>query len=68
MFHPLLPSEAGLKLQQTHLKMDYFLHGTQGEDFALWRGILPLTSSSFPSLSRIWGSSATLGLMPEAAL
>lgn len=65
---PSLPSEAGLNLRQTHLKMDYFLHSAQGGDLALGRGILPLTSSSFPSLSRIWGSRATLGLLPEAAL
>lgn len=65
---PSLPSEAGLNLQQTHLKMDYSLHSAQGGDLALGTGTLPLTSSSLPSLSRIWGSSGTLGLVPEAAL
>lgn len=65
---PSLLSEAGLSLQQAQLKLDCFLHSAQGGDLAVGRGPLALTSSSFPSLSRIWGSRATLGLVPEAAL
>lgn len=46
--------------------------GTLGEGWeetTLWEeGLGLLTSSSLPSLSRIWGSSATFGLVPEAAL
>lgn len=49
--------------------MGVFLHRApqeDGEEMSLWDHAL--TSSSLPSLRRMWGSSATLGLEPVAAL